>query len=155
MRRLGLQHGVDRNGLGGLRDLLVIGNDKAGLDRRLRPRTALEQAAFDQQDIGAFAGRGHESGKRLFVMVAAAQMSPRQRNRSLHERSDMQGPSRVSLALSRTTFCPLVAQFVGWAKRSVPTVTVNMSNGGHAALCPPYGPHFVSSRSAASLTHAS
>ncbi len=59
MRGLGPQHCVGRNGLGRFGDLLVIGHDEAGRDGGLRPRPALEQAALDQEDIRAFAGRGH------------------------------------------------------------------------------------------------
>ena len=64
MRGLRLQHGVGGDGLRRFCDRLVVGDDEAGLDRRARPRPALEQAALDQQDVGALAGRR--------VMVAAA-----------------------------------------------------------------------------------
>ncbi len=56
VRRLGLDHRVLRDGFRGLYHLLVVGGDEAGLDRRARPRPALEQAALDQQNIRALAG---------------------------------------------------------------------------------------------------
>src|SRR5438105_2218534 len=56
MRRLRLQHRIDGNGLGWLQNRLVTGHNQAGLDRRLRPCPALEQAAFDQQQVRALAG---------------------------------------------------------------------------------------------------
>ena len=59
MRGLRLQHGIGGNGLGRLRDRLVVGGDEARFDRGLRPRPAFEQAALDQQQIRALAGRGH------------------------------------------------------------------------------------------------
>ena len=59
MRGLRLQRRVGGDGLRRLGDRLAVGGDEAGLDRRLRPRPAFEQAALDQQEIGAFAGRGH------------------------------------------------------------------------------------------------
>ena len=59
MRRLRLQRRVGGECLRRLQDRLVIGGDKAGFDRGLRPRTAFEQAALDQQQIGALAGGGH------------------------------------------------------------------------------------------------
>ena len=58
MRRLRLQYGVGGNSLGGFQDLLVIGRDEAGFDRGLGPRPAFEQAALDQQQVRALAGRG-------------------------------------------------------------------------------------------------
>ena len=61
VRGLGLQHGVGRNGLGRFCDLPVVGRHETRRDGGLRTRAALEQATLDQQDIGAFAGRGHGS----------------------------------------------------------------------------------------------
>ena len=57
MRRLRLQHGVDRNALGWFQDRLVIGGDEARLDRGLRAGAAFEQAALDQQHVRALAGQ--------------------------------------------------------------------------------------------------
>ena len=59
MRGLGLQHGVGGNGFGWFCHRLFVGHHEAGFDGGPRPRAAFEQAAFDQQHIGAFAGRGH------------------------------------------------------------------------------------------------
>ncbi len=57
VRGLGLQHRVSGNDLGGFQDLSVIGDDKAGVDRRPRPGPALEQAALDQQHVDALAAQ--------------------------------------------------------------------------------------------------
>ena len=59
MGRLRLQDGVGSDRLGSLQNLLVIGRDETGFDRRARASPAFEQSALDQQQIDAFAGRGH------------------------------------------------------------------------------------------------
>jgi len=66
MCRLGLDHRVFRDGLGRFCHRLVVRGDEPGLDRRARPRPALEQAALDQQQIDPFARRGHA---RLMISV--------------------------------------------------------------------------------------
>ena len=80
MRRLRLQHGVDGNGLGWLHDQPVVGRDEARFDRGLRPRSALEQAALDQQHVRALAGRGHApvapGQVQLFARVRATACRP-------------------------------------------------------------------------------
>ena len=53
MRRLGVQHRVGGDFLGGLADRDAVGGHQSGRDRRLRPRAALEQAALDQQPVDA------------------------------------------------------------------------------------------------------
>jgi hypothetical protein len=58
MRRLRLQHRIDRNALGWFRDQPPIGGDEARLDRGLCAGAAFEQAALDQQDIRALARGG-------------------------------------------------------------------------------------------------
>jgi hypothetical protein len=58
MRRLRLQHCVDRNALGWFRDQPPIGGDKARFNRGLRAGAALEQAALDQQQVRALARGG-------------------------------------------------------------------------------------------------
>jgi hypothetical protein len=47
--------GIIRKGFRCFRDLLAIGNDAACFDSGLRPRTAFEQAALNQQDVCALA----------------------------------------------------------------------------------------------------
>src|SRR6202158_3472799 len=59
MRGLRLQHRVSGDALGWLHDLLVIGDNEACLNRGLGSGPAVERAAFDQQYVRAFAGRGH------------------------------------------------------------------------------------------------
>ena len=56
MRRARAQARVDRDLLGGLAHRRVVGADQAGFDRGLRLGAAFEQAALDQQAIGALAG---------------------------------------------------------------------------------------------------
>ena len=53
--RLRAQHGVGGNLVGGLADRDIVGDDPAGRDGGLRLGPALEQAALDQQAIGAHA----------------------------------------------------------------------------------------------------
>ena len=60
MRRRGPQDAVERERIRRLADQHVIGGHQASFDRRLRPGAALEQPAFDQQKISAFAS-GHQA----------------------------------------------------------------------------------------------
>ena len=57
--RLSLQGGVSSDRFGGFQDRLVVGGDEPGLDRGAGAGAALEQSALYQQDIDAFARRGH------------------------------------------------------------------------------------------------
>ena len=55
MRGLGLQHGIRGKAVGGFEHRLAVGGHVAGLNRGLGPGAAFEQAALDQQQVGAFA----------------------------------------------------------------------------------------------------
>ncbi|MGY4486362.1 hypothetical protein ACVWWR_005553 [Bradyrhizobium sp. LM3.2] len=66
---LGPDHRILGDGLRRFCDLLVIGSDEPSLDRRARPRPALEQATLDQQYIRALAGRGHRFSEREFALI--------------------------------------------------------------------------------------
>ena len=59
MGGLRLQYGVRGNAFGWLENRFVIRGDEARFDRGLCPGPAFEQAAIDQQQIGALAGRAH------------------------------------------------------------------------------------------------
>src|SRR5258705_12358487 len=71
VRGLRLQHGISGDALGWLHDLLVIGRDETGFDRRLRPGPAFEHAALDQQCVRALAGRGHAALALCHVQLEA------------------------------------------------------------------------------------
>ena len=58
MRRLRLQHRIDRNAFGRFRDRPSVSRDKARFNRGLRAGAAFEQAALDQQYIRALARGG-------------------------------------------------------------------------------------------------
>ena len=51
--------------VGGLAHFLAVGADQPGGDRRLRARAAGEEAAFDEQKIGALAHAGQGEGASL------------------------------------------------------------------------------------------
>src|SRR3954470_13952582 len=59
MRGLGQQFGVRRNGLRWLGHQLAVADDQTGFDRGPRAGSAFEQAALDQQNVGALARWGH------------------------------------------------------------------------------------------------
>src|SRR5579872_699274 len=64
-----IEGGIGGNGCGCLEDRSAVGRDKTRLDRRLRPRPALEQSALDQENIDAFAGN-------IYLVVATGQVQP-------------------------------------------------------------------------------
>jgi hypothetical protein len=66
MRRRRRQHRADRDRGGGLAHHGAIGGHQAGRDRGLRAGTAFEQAAVDQQPIGAKTG-AHRAGLEHFL----------------------------------------------------------------------------------------
>src|SRR3954454_2424620 len=59
MRGLGQQFGVRRNGLRWLGHQLAVTDDQTGFDRGPRAGPAFQQAALDQQNVGALARWGH------------------------------------------------------------------------------------------------